>query len=310
MSKIEPIFIGDKNRISLEAINLGAAITKLWVLDKFGKPRNIVIGFDSLEDYKNNSKYLGVVVGRIANRVKNASFEWDGLEVKLEANQSDKHLLHGGHNGLHSKMWNLKSLTQDSVTFQYLSHDGEAGFPGKIDTEVCYRILASQIEITFKATSNRRTPLNLTQHSYFNLNGAGKVDNHALRVPSDRIVETDHELIPTGKIIPISHHLNFNNLKSLKESCSQGGLDHYFILKNQIDGVTLFSAESGITLNLKTDYPGLQIYSGQGLAIPFNGICLEAHDFPDSLHHPHFSQSVVEPSQKFERKIILEFSQI
>jgi aldose 1-epimerase len=310
MSKIEHFCIGNKNHIFLEGINLGAAITKLWVLDKFGKSRNIVVGFDTSDHYKNNPNYHGVVVGRFANRIRNARFDLDGVEIKLQANQSDKHSLHGGYDGFHCKIWNLKYLTQDSVTLQYFSKHGEAGFPGNIDVEITYKIIENKIEIIFKATSDRRTPLNLTQHSYFNLNGEGTIETHELRVPSDEFIETDHELVPTGRIISLPDNIDFNCSKSLKNICSHGGLDHYFILNNQNEKVDLFSVESGIRMKLKTNYPGLQIYSGQGLAIPFNGICLEAHDFPDSLHHPHFSQSVVEPLQNFERRIVLEFSQI
>lgn len=310
MAKIEHFCIGNKNQIFLEGINLGAAITKLWVPDKNGNPRNVVVGFDSFDLYRNNSSYLGVVVGRFANRIRDARFEWDGVEIKLQANQSDKHSLHGGYDGFHCKMWNLRSLTQDSVTLSYFSKDGEAGFPGNINIQVTYKIISNRVEIFFKAISDRRTPLNLTQHSYFNLNGEGKIETHELRVPSDEFIETNDELVPTGRIIPVTQNLDFNHGKKLTEICSQGGLDHYFILKNQHETVTLCSLQSGIRMKLQTNYPGLQIYSGQGLAIPFNGICLEAHDFPDSLHHPHFSQSVVEPLQNFERRIILEFSQI
>lgn len=310
MSKIEHFCIAGAEGIQLEGINLGAAITKIWVRDKFGKPRNVVLGFNTSDDYWMNSNYLGVVVGRFANRIKDARFEWEGEEIRLQTNQSDKHCLHGGYDALHCKIWNIKKITQDSVILEYKSKDGEAGFPGNIDIEVSYKIILNKIEITFGATSDRLTPLNLTQHSYFNLNGRGKIDTHELRVPSDSIIETDHELIPTGKIVPIPPSLEFNECKSLKDICSRDGIDHYFILKNQHDGVILYSSESGICMELKTNYPGLQIYSGQGLPIPFNGICLEAHDFPDSLHHPHFSQSVVTPTQKFERRIVLEFSQI
>jgi aldose 1-epimerase len=310
MSKIEHFCIGKKNHIFLEGINLGAAITKIWVLDKFGKSRNIVVGFDTLDHYKNNSNYLGVVVGRFANRIKDARFVFDEVEIKLQANQSDKHALHGGHEGFHCKMWNLKYLTQDSVTLQYFSKDGEAGFHGNIDVEVNYKIIENKIEITFKATSDLRTPLNLTQHSYFNLNGEGTIQTHELRVPSDEFIETDNELVPTGRIIPLSNNIDFNSPKSLKNICSHGGLDHYFLLKNLNEKVDLYSVESGIRMRLQTNYPGLQIYTGHGLPTPFSGLCLEAHDFPDSLHHPHFSQSFVEPFKNFERKIILEFSQI
>lgn len=299
--------------------SLGAALTELWVPDRRGGLQDIVLGFDDCAGYLVNRPYFGVTVGRVANRIARGQFDLGGTTYMLECNDG-RNALHGGSHGFHSVVWQAEPCRDDhgvGVRMFYHSADGEGGYPGNLSVSVTYRLMDSnELKIEYSACSDRQTPVNLTNHSYFNLSGQDDILAHQLVLASDCYLSVDVENIPTGAMNPVDGTaLDFRQwgvigagLRGLTND--PVGYDHTFVLRPECrDGAVaaeVFDPESGRLLRVVTTEPGVQLYTAnfldgssvgkQGRAYrQYAGLCLETQHYPDAVHHSHFPSIILEP---------------
>jgi len=324
-----------QNGIGLKVTNYGARIVALCVPDKNGKPTDVVLGYDNLNDYINRPQtYFGAAIGRYANRIGDAKFTLDGVNYNLVANDG-KNSLHGGPKGYFAVVWNAKKLSDSKIQFTYHSPDMEEGYPGDLDVTVTYELTPQNgLKIDYKATTDKETVLNLTNHSYFNLSGEGSktILDHVMMLNADSITPVDSTLIPTGiiesvtgtpfdftKPTPIGERINADNTQ-LKYA---GGYDHNWVLNNKSNDValaaTVYSPVSGIQMDVLTDQPGIQFYTGNflnGQEIGKSGkpyerrsaFCLEVQHYPDSPNKPQFPTTTLKPGQTYQHECIYRFS--
>jgi aldose 1-epimerase len=314
----------------VKIINYGATVTNILVPDKSGERGDIVLGFDSLAGYlQANNPYMGCIVGRYANRIANAKFTLDGKTYTLAANNNGNSL-HGGLKGFDKVVWLAKPLPGDSsILFTYTSRDGEEGYPGDLQVEVIYTLGANnELKIEYTAQTNKPTPINLTNHSYFNLS-AGKdstILHHELMLKSDLITAVNDQLIPTGEFTEVKDGpMDFNQPKPIGRDISQvkGGYDHNWVLKRE--GIaaeligSLYHPSSGRFMEIYTTEPGIQFYSGNflnGTLIGKNGkayvkhagLCLETQHFPDSPNQKDFPSTILKPDELYKQTTIYKFS--
>jgi len=285
-------------------MDYGATLVELQVPDHAGRRAGVVLGFETLAEYERAADaYFGATVGRCANRIAGASFELDGETFRLEANESPNHL-HGGRRGFDKRVW--RAIPRgDAVTFALTSRDGDQGYPGTLEVEVRYTASADELCIEYVATTDRPTLVNLTHHSYFDLGGAGRVEDHALELAAARFTPTDAALLPTGAVEPVSGTpLDFTTPTRIAHP-----LDHNFVLdapwgtgrREPTRAAVLRHAASGRTLELFTTEPGLQVYTGRG------AVCLEPQRFPDAVHQPAFPSVVLRPGERYEQTSIYRF---
>lgn len=296
------------------SINYGCIITKMVVPDSDRQLENVVLGFDHIEDYQKHSPYFGATIGRVAGRISGASFDLEGETYQLPRNDGHNHL-HGGHVGFDRVLWEATIIEEEEyvgVEYFYFSPSGEEGYPGNLKVKVRYTIDNQyKFTISYEGSSDATTLLNLTNHTYFNLSGNGKRDilNHVLTMKSDRYLELNDELIPTGNVIPV-HNTPFDFQKGreivtgVTSSHSQNvlagnGYDHPFLLhSNHNKEIILEDPESGRNLVIETDEPCVVLYTGNQLRDDFTirgklsqkymGLCLETQKHPDAVNHPHF----------------------
>lgn len=315
------------NGMEMTCIDYGCVITKINTPDRKGNIENIVLGFDTVEEYQRLSPYFGAVVGRVAGRIKDAEFELDGNRYQLAKNEG-RHHLHGGDKGFSHVHWNAVAYankTEASVEFTYMSLDGEEGYPGNLDVKVVYSITNNnELLITYQGESDKTTLVNLTNHTYFNLSGNLKTDvqAHYLAMKSERFLEIDEDMLPTGKSISVENTpFDFRAGHSIAEGINSNhiqnqlvgnGYDHPFLLdsKSQKE-IILRDDKSGRVLTVETDEPCVVLYTGNHLggdyqvgggvqAIDYLGLCLETQGPPDSIHHPTFSSSVLKKGEKHQ----------
>ncbi len=311
--------------MELTCINYGCIITKMITPDEDGNYENIVLGYDSLVEYVKGSYFFGTVVGRVAGRIKGGSFELDGKTYTLAKNENNNHL-HGGNKGFDKLIWNASIKENDeevSVQFAYLSPKGEEGYPGNVNIKVTYT-LNNQNELTihYSGISDEKTLLNMTNHSYFNLSGNIKSDilHHTLSIKSDKFLELNDELLPTGELLDVpGTPFDFTSERLIQSGVESNhpqnqlagqGYDHPFLLSSNHDQeIILTEPESGRTLTIETDEPGVVVYSGNQMksegeiyGVPsrkYLGICLETQGLPDAIHHPNFPSWVLEKDQEY-----------
>lgn len=314
--------------------NYGAKITWIEVPDKNGKMDNLTFGYDTFDAMINGDMSFGSIVGRYANRIANGKFTLDGVEYTLPVNNGPN-TLHGGPAGWHSVVWNdeiLKDAGSPSVRFTYESPDMEEGFPGKVNVSVTYTWTdKNEIVMEYNCTTDKKTVVNVTNHAYFNLHGAGNGDilDHELVLKASAFTPVDSVMIPTGEIRPVAGTpFDFNSPHKIGERIGEDyeqlilgkGYDHNYVLdnKDEVD-VTVYEAVSGRVLEVITDQPGMQLYTGNflngknighgGKALNFrSGLCLESGHFPDSPNHPEFPSTVLNPGEKFKSTTIYRFS--
>jgi aldose 1-epimerase len=307
-------------RVSI--ITYGGAITSLWAPDRNGRFGDIVLGFESLEDYTRNPQYFGALIGRHANRVAEGRFTLDGVEYQLPQNDGANHL-HGGFRGFDKRVW---TATEDdnALHLSYFSKDGEEGYPGNVEAFVDYRLTDGELRIEYRATTDRDTIVNLTNHSYFNLKGEGMILEHELTLNADAFTPVSKDLIPTGEIAPVAGTpMDFRTGRAIgSEIRSIGGYDHNFVL-NDWDGslrsaVRLYEPVSGRVLEILTTQPGMQFYSGNfldgsfigknGVAyVKYAGLCLEPQHFPDAPNHANFPSTVLRAGEEYRQTTVLRF---
>lgn len=323
MSKIKKFEIRNSKGMSLKALNYGAIISELNIPGNGGS-RNIVLGYSNTSDYLTDEAYIGAVAGRYANRIGGAQFELDGENFRLSANEG-KNQLHGGDIGFNKVYWIVNKMDPSTLKFHYLSKDLEEGFPGNLRVEVTYHISEeNELDITYRAITDKPTVINVTQHSYFNLNGDPEVLNFGdnLQINSREIVEPDEELIPTGRIKDIrATVLDFSKRKNLgpflkdlsKDLKDTKGFDHCYVFPDNDKFkhmATLTGGESGIQMDVYSTEPGLQLYSGNHLQAPFkpySAVCLETQHFPDSPNNPKFPSTRLDPGETYESRTVYKF---
>ena len=270
----------------------------LLVPDRGGRLTNVVLGLETPEEYAANPRYLGAIVGRFANRIANAQFTLDGKTYRLAANSGVNHL-HGGIIGFDKRVWRAASGAA-SLELRYLSPDGEEGFPGNLDVRVLYTLTdRNELVVDYFATTDKPTPVNLTQHSYFNLAGEGNVTDHLLQIEAESITAVDHDLIPTGVLEPVAG-TPFDFRTPTPIGARRGGnYDHNFVLHG---GVRVVEPKSGRTLDVQTTEPGMQLYTGYN-----RGLCLETQHFPDSPNQPSFPSTILRPGTEYRSRTAFTF---
>jgi aldose 1-epimerase len=315
----------------VKATDFGLIITEILVPDKSGKVGDVVLGFDNLDRYLKGHPFFGAVAGRYANRIAKAKFALDGKDYTLAANNGKNHL-HGGKVGFDKKLWTAKDVsTADNaaVEFTYTSKDGEEGYPGNLALTIRYTLDDNNtLTIDYGATTDKKTVINVTNHSYFNLAGSGTVLDHDLEIEADQYTPVDSELIPTGEIAPVKGTpLDFTTPHKIGERIEKtglGGYDHNFVLRGGVVAKPRLAArahdpKSGRVMEVSTTEPGVQLYTAIGLDGSISGVggvkypksgafCLETQHFPDSPNKPNFPSVVLEPGKKFQSTTSFKFS--
>jgi aldose 1-epimerase len=313
-------------------ISYGATLQGLWMPDRTNKFGDVVLGFDDLKGYLGPHPYFGGTIGRFANRIARGKFTLDGREYALALNDG-ANTLHGGRQGFNRKVWKgeiVKGPRTASAKFTYVSTDGEEGFPGTLAVTVVYALTdEDELKIDYTARTDKATPLNLTNHSYFNLAGKGDILSHVLQLNADQYTPVDPTLIPTGEIVPVKGTpLDFTQPTAIGARIGQfagnpSGYDHNFVL-NDANGQLKFAARlrdpaSGRQMEVWTTEPGVQLYSGNFLDGTIQGkggvayqkhaaLCLETQHYPDSVNHPNFPSTILRPGSVFHQETILKFS--
>ena len=321
----------NRNGSVLKVIELGATTTELHVRDRNGNLEDFVLGFDTTAEYEENTPYVGCTTGRVANRITNGNFELDGVNYQLAKNFGENHL-HGGVVGLHQRVWNSEPVVHKdgpAVRFTYLSPDGEEGYPGNLLITVVYVLTQDDgFRIEYEATTDKPTPVNLTNHTYFNLAAAGKKElfNHRLTIHADKTTERGNEGIPTGAIVPVKGTpLDFTKPKRIGKHIGklEVGYDHNYVLnhgsgENPALSAEVFDPESGRVMRLFTTEPGVQLYTsyymenvsckGGSLYSQWQALCLETQHFPDSLNKPNFPSIILRPGKVYRQITEYRFS--
>jgi aldose 1-epimerase len=332
-TRVDAFTLTNAHGVEVRIITYGAAIASIKVPDRAGRIDDIVTGFDNLEGYLSRSRFFGAIAGRYANRIANAKFTLDGRTYELAANNGKNHL-HGGRRGFDKVVWKGTPFERDGnsgVALTYVSPDGDEGYPGTLTATVTYTLTASdELSLDYEATTDKATPVNLTNHSYFNLAGDGRGDilQHRLTISADRYTPVDETLIPTGELASVAGTpFDFRTPTAIgaridadTEQIRRGkGYDHNFVLNGSglRKAARLVDPSSGRTLDVATTEPGMQFYSGNNLdgAAGKNGhtygsrssLCLETQHFPDSPNHATFPNTILRPGERFRSKTVFTF---
>jgi aldose 1-epimerase len=311
----------------------GAAVVSLFVPDKAGKLDDVSLGFDSIKGYLGkNNPFFGATIGRYGNRIADGTFTLDGTTYKMPVNDHGNQL-HGGPKGFDKRLWTAEPLPKENaVRFTRLSPDGEEGYPGNLQTSVTYMLKDdNSLEISYVATTDKPTIVNLTNHTYFNLAGAGNgtILDHELVLNAGKYTPVNAKLIPTGEIASVKGTpFDFRKAKPIGRDIKQAGgdpigYDHNFVLDKGLFGAGKFAAElydpkSGRVMKVYTDQPGIQFYSGNfldgtldganGRTYPqYSALCLETQHFPDSPNHANFPSTVLRPGETYKTKTVYAF---
>ncbi|WP_347051591.1 aldose epimerase family protein [Flavobacterium olei] len=335
--KVESYKLKNQNGMEVDIITFGGRITNLKVPNKKGVSENVVIGFNSLAQYEKENPFFGALIGRYGNRIAKGKFSLDGKEYQLAIN-NPPNALHGGPQGYFNVVWKadeVKSGDTATLKLSYLSKDMEEGYPGNLQVFVTYTLTNdNQLEVLYEATTDKKTVVNLTQHSYFNLSGdfTKTILDHELTLNADKLVPVDATLIPTGKLEDVANTpFDFRKPKLIgkdiavkNEQLERGkGYDHCWVLNNPEKGKTIiakvYHAASGRVMEMTTDEPGIQFYSGNFLdgTLPMpkggtyahrTGLCLETEHYPDSPNQKNFPTTVLNPGENYKTKTTFKFS--
>ena len=335
--KVSLFNLKNKNGVVCQITNYGARVVTLFVPNKDKKRTDVVLGLESIDQYLKNGEYLGAIVGRYGNRIANGKFSLDGKTYSLFKNNGPN-TLHGGKKGYADVVWDAHAYTttngEDAIELSYLSKDGEEGFPGNLQIKVTYTLTeANELKIEYWAQTDAATVLNLTNHAYFNLKGAGNGDifSHNLTLFADNFTPTDSTLIPTGKIQSVANTpMDFRTPHTIGERINENtidlkyglGYDHNWILNKKSNELTLAAKVSepstGIEMNVFTTEPAIQFYSGNFLDGKIIGkekkqynhrtaFCMEAQHYPDAPNHANFPSTVLKPGDTYTQTTIYQF---
>jgi len=332
--------LSNDHGMTVKVTNFGATITAIIVPDRDGKFADVVLGYDSLKDYLNaiEKPYFGAIVGRYGNRIAKGQFTIAGETSTLATNNGDNHL-HGGYFGFDKVVWEAQAVSGkdwSGVELSYLSRDGEEGYPGNLQVKVTYQLLlkSNRLIVEYDATTDKATPINLTQHSYFNLKGEGEgnILDHQLMLNAKSYTPVDQGGIPTGTLAKVADTpFDFTTPKPIGQDIQQDhqqlefglGYDHNFVIEGKQGTMRLaarvYEPTSGRTLEVHTLEPGIQFYCGNFLNgklkgksrkpyVHRGGFCLETQHYPDSPNHPNFPSSILRPGEKYLTKTIFQFS--
>ncbi|WP_425252883.1 aldose epimerase family protein [Janthinobacterium sp. NFX145] len=325
----------NRQGMQVRVLDFGAIISEIHVPDRDGNFADVVLGFERIEPYLANGAFLGAVIGRFGNRIAEGRFSLDGKDYQLAVNNAPNHL-HGGNQGFHQVMWQAEPFTRDDavgVTFTRSSPYGEDGYPGKLDVTVVYELdNDNALSLRYRAVTDQATPINLTNHSYFNLAGQGDILGHALSINADRYLPVDAGSIPTGELADVSgtpfdlrqSTIIGDSIALPHEQLRIGrGYDHNFVLNKQADhglnlAATVRDPQSGRVMQVYTQEPGVQFYSGNFLDGSQPGkqransyrsaLCLETQHFPDSPNQSHFPSTILRPGQVYQTETVYRFS--
>lgn len=331
------LYIMSEGSFEARVTNYGGYLVSLKVPDRNGKAEDVVLGFDNFEGYYDNTThkgtaFLGPIVGRYANRIAGGKFTLDGKDYSLVVNNGPN-AIHGGPHGFHTVLWNGK-LIPDGVELTYLSKDGEEGYPGNLSVTVRYTLSQGALTIDYSATTDKNTILNLTNHTYFNLNGNGRGDilNHYMTLHASQFTWADAYQVPTGELKSVEGTpLDFRKSTRIGDRIDSdyeqlrvaGGYDQNWVIDGGGNKLTaaaeVYEPTSGRLMRVRTDQPGVQFYTGNffdgtlkgkgGVVYQRSaGLCLETQHFPDSPHHPNFPTTELKPGERFHRVTVFSFS--
>jgi aldose 1-epimerase len=322
--------ITNANGMQVAVINYGGAVTKLITPDKNGTMGDVVTGFESLDGYlQKGDPFFGALIGRYGNRIANAKFTLDGKTYNLAANNYGNSL-HGGNKGYDKVYWDIQKQGDSSLRLTYNSKDGEEGYPGNLNIQVIYTLTAdNSLKIDYTATTDKATPVNLTNHCYFNLSAGADstILNHQLELQADKYTPVNDGLIPTGKIENVKGGvMDFTTSKMIGKDLEavKGGYDHNWILNKNAGALekvaTLSESKSGRIMEVFTTQPGIQFYSGNFLDgtltntkhgqkyVKHAALCLETQHFPDSPNQPSFPNTILKPGETYKQTTVYKFS--
>ncbi|MBR2387537.1 MAG: galactose mutarotase [Clostridia bacterium] len=326
----------NKNGVKVKLLDYGATVKEIHVPDRNGNFADVVAGYDSLDSYVNADGYQGAVIGRVGNRICKGKFTLDGKDYSLFINNGPNHL-HGGEFGFNSKVWDVDTVGEDepSIIFSYISPDGEEGYPGTLKVSVKYTLSSDNaLSINYVASTDKKTIVNLTNHSYFNLGGydSESIHSHELFLDAEYYLPTDDTLIPTGEIKSVkgtpfdfttSKEIGRDILSNNQDLIFARGYDHCFYFgesENIVKRAELYDKNSGRVMEMFTDQPAVHIYTGNYVnneEYPFKGgvaqeeqtlVCLETEKMPDSINHDNFTNVILEPSEVYDYTTIFKFS--
>lgn len=326
--------ITNKRGAGITVTDLGAILVSVCVPDCEGNLRDVVLGYDRVEDYEVNPPFFGATIGRSGNRIAGAAFEINGIKYEMEKNEKGKNNLHSGSKGYEKRIWETEQAEDDHVSFSLVSPDGDQGFPGEFRVTVTYTLTDdNEVKIHYQGTCDRDTAANMTNHSYFNLDGhaSGSVMEQILWINGDAFTPVaDGASIPTGEIRPVEGTpMDFTRSKAIGQDADAdydqlgftGGYDHNYVL-NQADGSIRIIAgakgsASGITMEVYTDLPGVQFYAGNAISGPkgkggaaygpHHGFCLETQYYPNAVNEPSFPSPILKKGQKYDTTTIYHF---
>ena len=313
-------------------LTYGGAIQTLMVPDRTGQPLDVALGFDSLEDYRRQDKYIGALIGRYGNRIGQASFSLNGKEYPVAANDGANHL-HGGVCGFDKRVWTVEALTENSLTLALESSDGEEGYPGNLFVQVIYTLTKAGLTLDYRARCDHDTLCNLTNHAYFNLSGhaSGPVTGQFIQIFASRYTPTAPGSIPTGELAPVEGTpmdlreglpIGQRIEEPFEQLTMAGGYDHNWVLDGADSSLRraarAWSQETGVELEVWTTQPGVQFYSGNYLdgcpagkgGAPYGkrwGFCLETQHYPDSPHHDNFPSTVLPAGAEYRQRTEYRF---
>lgn len=324
--------IGNSKGMKVVFTDMGAVIVEIWVKDRNGNLRDVVLGYDDVQQYEKEGTYFGAIVGRYANRIAGAKFEIDGVEYQLDANDNENNL-HSGKKGMARKVWDVSEHTESKIVFTCVS--AEDGFPGTATCQVTYEVTEENaLSISYLGTCDKKSPFNMTNHVYFNLNGqdSGTILNHELMIKASGFTPVkDSKAIPTGETTPVENTpFDFREAKLIGRDIEVDyeqlifgqGYDHNFALDRESNGVEkiaeAYSKESGIGVEVATDCIGVQLYTGNFLNgdlgkgghkyVRRAGFCLETQYFPNSINEPTFTRPVIEANQEYKTQTVYKFT--
>ena len=322
--------------LTMQVTNFGARVVSLWMPDREGKMADIVLGYQNIDRYINNGgeRFLGSVVGRVANRIGNGKFTLDGVEYTTPQNNNGQ-TLHGGLKGVDMVVWDVVEATENSLHLAYTAPDGEDGFPGNLTINMTYTLTENnEFKVTYSATTDKTTPVNLSHHSFFNLKGeaGGTITDNILQIDADHITPTDANLIPTGELLPVegtpfdfrTPHAIGDMIDADNEQLKNGrGYDMNWVLNLPDNGevvkvMSIYDPQSGRGFEVYTDQIALQFYSGNFFDGSYNGkygkplsfresVVFETQKYPDAVNHPHFPSVILQPGEEYAHTCIYKF---
>lgn len=318
------------NGMQAGIINYGGTITKLTAPDKNGKFGDVVLGFDSLSGFlQKGNPFFGALIGRYGNRIAKGKFTLDGQSYTLAGNDHGNSL-HGGNKGFDKVVWTAEKQTDSSLKLTYHSKDGEEGYPGNLNVTVIYTLTADNaLKIDYTATTDKATPVNLTNHAYYNLSAStdSTILDHELQISADKYTPVNDQLIPTGQIADVKGTpMDFTTSKPIGRDIAQvkGGFDHNWVLNkngNTLEKIaTLYHPQTGRVMEVYTTEPGIQFYSGNFLDgtltntkgnakyVKHAALCLETQHFPDGPNQPNFPSTILKPGETYKQTTVYKFS--